>query len=307
MSDPASRLGFRSSSDNVVRCQQLTRDFRDENFVRAWKQDVLQLYNVLWYVSLAQAAAHAADRARFAWLSCCQTRERWRKDAQEQREAEEARLRRIEALQNGDHVSILGTPPRHGFLTAVSSVRDEVNYSRPGSPVPLATSAANLSPSRPDTLDRHSTPPKTDDPAQAERQPASGDTDGDKPTMTQFFDRVLDAVVSAPDPAPPAAPRAPSAATKYPGRKHALKPPSSNGKSAASPGRNSSAEIKPDTEKRAARAAKATPKRFADLCRSGALPLEMMMSVARAEMNEGMGDVEALTPLDRSPIPGTPS
>jgi lysine-specific demethylase 3 len=42
-------VGFRAdATDNVSRCQQLTQDFRTENFVKAWKEDVLQLYNVLW-------------------------------------------------------------------------------------------------------------------------------------------------------------------------------------------------------------------------------------------------------------------
>lgn len=36
--------------DNVKRCQELTNDFRKENFARVWKDDVLQLYNVLWWV-----------------------------------------------------------------------------------------------------------------------------------------------------------------------------------------------------------------------------------------------------------------
>lgn len=134
-----------------------------------------------------------------------------------------------------------------------------------------------------------------------------GDIDNDKPPAERFFNHVLDAVVSAPDPAPPAAPRAPSAATKYPGRKLAVNHASGNSKTAPSPGRNSSTESKPEPEKRATRTAKPAPKRFADLCKSGALPLEMMMSVARADMNEGMGDVEALTPLDRTAVSDLPS
>lgn len=36
-------------TDNVPRCQQLTKDFRRENYLKAWKEDVLQLYNILWY------------------------------------------------------------------------------------------------------------------------------------------------------------------------------------------------------------------------------------------------------------------
>lgn len=35
-------------ADNVSRCQQLMLDFRKENYVKAWKDDVLQLYNVMW-------------------------------------------------------------------------------------------------------------------------------------------------------------------------------------------------------------------------------------------------------------------
>ena len=41
-------LGVDLAQDNVSRCQQLVHDFRRENYVRAWKEDVLQLYNVMW-------------------------------------------------------------------------------------------------------------------------------------------------------------------------------------------------------------------------------------------------------------------
>jgi hypothetical protein len=27
-------------------------DFRKENYIKAWKDDVLQLYNVMWYVPI---------------------------------------------------------------------------------------------------------------------------------------------------------------------------------------------------------------------------------------------------------------
>lgn len=37
-----------TGKDNVKRCQRLTQDFRTENVVKAWKEDVLQLYNVMW-------------------------------------------------------------------------------------------------------------------------------------------------------------------------------------------------------------------------------------------------------------------
>lgn len=45
--------------DNVSRCQQLMNDFRKENYIKAWKDDVLQLYNVMWYVFFSLPLPHA--------------------------------------------------------------------------------------------------------------------------------------------------------------------------------------------------------------------------------------------------------
>lgn len=42
------------STENVQRCFKLTQEFREINLEKAWKDDVLQLRNMLW----------------FAWLSC---------------------------------------------------------------------------------------------------------------------------------------------------------------------------------------------------------------------------------------------
>lgn len=44
------------SPENVVRCEQLTAEFREQNQRKVWKEDVLQLRTMLW----------------FAWLSCCE-------------------------------------------------------------------------------------------------------------------------------------------------------------------------------------------------------------------------------------------
>ncbi|GMK55738.1 hypothetical protein CspeluHIS016_0207940 [Cutaneotrichosporon spelunceum] len=68
------------SPHNVRRCQRLTQDFRKENYVRVWKEDVLQLYNVMWYawtnvrgIREARRQKEIADRenaARHAeWLA----------------------------------------------------------------------------------------------------------------------------------------------------------------------------------------------------------------------------------------------
>lgn len=45
---PAMYPSMKLTPDNVRRCQRLTQDFRKENYVRVWKEDVLQLYNVMW-------------------------------------------------------------------------------------------------------------------------------------------------------------------------------------------------------------------------------------------------------------------
>lgn len=43
------------SPENIARCEQLTKEFREQNQSMAWKEDVLQLRTMMWY----------------AWLSCC--------------------------------------------------------------------------------------------------------------------------------------------------------------------------------------------------------------------------------------------
>ena len=42
------------SPENVERCKVLTHEFREQNEMKAWKEDVLQLRTMMW----------------FAWLSC---------------------------------------------------------------------------------------------------------------------------------------------------------------------------------------------------------------------------------------------
>ncbi|KAJ6543856.1 hypothetical protein B0H19DRAFT_1168673 [Mycena capillaripes] len=44
------------SPENIERCEKLTREFREVNQTKVWKEDVLQLRTMMW----------------FAWLSCCQ-------------------------------------------------------------------------------------------------------------------------------------------------------------------------------------------------------------------------------------------
>jgi lysine-specific demethylase 3 len=44
------------SPENISRCEMLTKEFREQNQKKVWKEDVLQLRTMMW----------------FAWLSCCQ-------------------------------------------------------------------------------------------------------------------------------------------------------------------------------------------------------------------------------------------
>ncbi|WWD01723.1 hypothetical protein V866_008669 [Kwoniella sp. B9012] len=118
------------SPHNVKRCQQLTQDFRKENFAKSWKEDVLQLYNVLWY----------------AWLSCIETRKRRQREIEEAALAQKAREAHLASLRKGQHESWdgghmtrIGSPLSSAWN--VSSVRDEPHLdsrspslSRGGSP-----------------------------------------------------------------------------------------------------------------------------------------------------------------------------
>lgn len=42
------------SPENIARCAKLTKEFREENDIKAWKEDVLQLRTMMWH----------------AWVSC---------------------------------------------------------------------------------------------------------------------------------------------------------------------------------------------------------------------------------------------
>ncbi|KAK8870060.1 hypothetical protein IAR55_000630 [Kwoniella newhampshirensis] len=126
------------SPHNVRRCQTLTQDFRKENFVKAWKEDVLQLYNVLWY----------------AWQSCRETQVRRKQEQEAQEAAQAARAAHLASLRSGDHETYGHgryspvTTPALGIGMGlggwnVSSVRDEPHagsrspsVSRGGSPGP---------------------------------------------------------------------------------------------------------------------------------------------------------------------------
>jgi lysine-specific demethylase 3 len=44
------------SPENITRCEQLTREFQEQNQSKIWKEDVLQLRTMMW----------------FAWQTCCQ-------------------------------------------------------------------------------------------------------------------------------------------------------------------------------------------------------------------------------------------
>jgi hypothetical protein len=94
-------------------------DFRKENYIKAWKDDVLQLYNVMWYVPYSYDGK-VAD-IRFAWLNARETR---------QRRLEEAKAPKPAPTANGDRPRWLGTQ--------VSAVRDEPSqsplHSRPPTP-----------------------------------------------------------------------------------------------------------------------------------------------------------------------------
>ncbi|TYJ55524.1 hypothetical protein B9479_003796 [Cryptococcus floricola] len=73
------------SRHNVPRCQRLTRDFRRENYMKAWKEDVLQLYNVLW----------------FAWMSCREARVRRVQEEKDREVREREREARSRGLRDG--------------------------------------------------------------------------------------------------------------------------------------------------------------------------------------------------------------
>lgn len=122
-------------TDNVTRCQQLVLDFRKENYARVWKEDVLQLYNVMWYADPLSVHGQADGYARYAWLNSRGTRPRRQAEVATEQAAAAARASHLASLQNGYHTATSSdpfpallnpSPSRISSLSAVvSSVRDE--------------------------------------------------------------------------------------------------------------------------------------------------------------------------------------
>ncbi|KAJ7814954.1 hypothetical protein B0H14DRAFT_3476601 [Mycena olivaceomarginata] len=48
------------SLENILRCEQLTKEFRQRSHGKAWKEDVFQFQTMLW----------------FAWVSCCRQQQK---------------------------------------------------------------------------------------------------------------------------------------------------------------------------------------------------------------------------------------
>lgn len=44
------KCSFLPITDSITRCAKITQEFRGENVVSDWKDDVLQLNNMMWYV-----------------------------------------------------------------------------------------------------------------------------------------------------------------------------------------------------------------------------------------------------------------
>ena len=212
--------------DNVSRCQQLTSDFRNENFVKAWKEDVLQLYNVLWY----------------AWLSSREARDRRIKEEEEKRKVEEARQKHLKSLQDG---ATRHSPGRSHFW-AMSSVRDEeplregsVSSRASPAPIPMGRVSADVpvySPATQHLAGRSDVPangtsgtgselPEGAAAAAAAAEDEAPEKNGRGPPvdMKQTLAlRLLSASLSAPDAPPPPAPRNPSAGSKVPVKTRSL-------------------------------------------------------------------------------------
>jgi lysine-specific demethylase 3 len=287
--------------DNVSRCQQLTSDFRNENFVNAWKEDVLQLYNVLWY----------------AWLSSREARDRRIQEEEEKRKVEEARQKHLKSLQDGaTHHS-----PGRSHFWAMSSVRDEeplregsVSSRASPAPIPLGRGSADVPISVPaavsplagrtdaptngtsgtggETPERGAAAAVVEDEALEKKQKLEGPPVDMKQTLAL---RLLSASLSAPDAPPPPAPRNPSAGSKVPIKRF----PSASATTPGSP----RVKLEPTRSLRSGSdmgtAGTTEVTRMRDAIKRGHIGVDLMVSVARAEMGlgadrdvDGDGDVE---------------
>ncbi|KAM5537170.1 hypothetical protein V8D89_009103 [Ganoderma adspersum] len=108
------------SPENIERCSVLTREFREQNQLKAWKEDVLQLRNMMW----------------FAWLSCV---------------AQEKRLREATEGGNDNTTSTSGAPSTEPAPTSDAAPSAAPFETPPvqGSESPSAPAAPVAAPSAP--------------------------------------------------------------------------------------------------------------------------------------------------------------
>jgi lysine-specific demethylase 3 len=77
------------SPENIDRCEKLTKEFREQNQRKAWKEDVLQLRTMMW----------------FAWQSCSK---------------KELELDEDETSLGGQLTVVSGENPKNGEVEVVS-------------------------------------------------------------------------------------------------------------------------------------------------------------------------------------------
>lgn len=69
------KCSFLPITDSITRCAKITQEFRGENVVSDWKDDVLQLNNMMWYVECLSVATPLGlsdnpGMCRYTWLFC---------------------------------------------------------------------------------------------------------------------------------------------------------------------------------------------------------------------------------------------
>jgi hypothetical protein len=172
-------------------------DFRKENYVKAWKDDVLQLYNVMWYVPPGANQVNGTELMdRYSWLNARETRQRRLDEANR---PPPPLAERSDDLQPPMSEGLNGDKPhdRLKFLaTQVSSVRDEPTPvsqppSKEASPAPPPAVPANVN-TNPDDKDNGDSQASTDKSATQEE---------DRSSLSKLlFEAMLKQVDNAPAP-----------------------------------------------------------------------------------------------------------
>ena len=270
MSPPDDRL----TTDHISRCLPSLLDVRADDPYKAWRDEVLQVYNFLWY----------------AWLNIIETRERRAKYAAEEEEKAAQRAARLESLKIGEHgpgYHLLGERHRGRILSpVVSSIRDEENTRSPSPRASRGTTPSATGEDNPEAKDSvaedDTKGPETlnaaDNTMTASGPEAEGNNNNKVQAKLSYADKLFAAMLAAREPAPPDTRKSGASGVSLRGRISSLRPTAKGGSH--------------DKARESTRTSSKDGTGVSWRSTERGVPIDLLVHAARLQMGEGADNAE---------------